>query len=115
MLVEKDPNVAAFWRAALISDALARMVANFKPTKQNVEWIRRGKPRKDLNVAFWTYITNRTSFGGNIYGGMSSPANYRWKDIPIDLHQIRALASRIDFIEGDALEVLRANNEPING
>jgi DNA adenine methylase len=115
LLVEKDPNVAAFWRTALRSDRLASMVARFKPTKRNVEWIRRGKPRNDLNVAFWTYITNRTSFGGNIYGGMSSPEHYRWKSSPIDLYQIRALASRIKFIEGDALEVLRAHNEPVNG
>ena len=116
ILVEKDPRVAAFWRAALGDDRLSRRVAKFEPTPENVGAVLAQTPKNDLDWAFWVYVKNRTAFNGNLNGGMAkNQRDWRWKDIPIDLYQIRALASRITFFEGCALDALQVHNSPDYG
>jgi DNA adenine methylase len=109
ILVEKDQRVAAFWREALRSDALARNAAKFKPTPQSVRAIVSSNPSNDKEWAFWVYVKNRASFNGLLDGGLSREENWRFK-IPGDLYQVRSLASRITLIEGNALEVLQQYN-----
>lgn len=116
ILVEKDPRVAAFWRAALRDDRLARRVAKFEPNLESVKAVLTKDPKNDLDWAFWVYLKNRTAFNGNLDGGMATnQRDWRWKNIPIDLYQIRALASRISFIEGCALDALQTYNCPDYG
>jgi site-specific DNA-adenine methylase len=107
VLVEKDPRVAAFWRVALSSDSFARRVAKFIPTTESVTRVLSASPKNDDDWAFWVYLKSRTSFNGILHGGLSvSEIDWSWKTIPVDLYQIRALASRITFIEGCALDIL---------
>lgn len=111
VLVEKDARVAAFWRCALNNDKLVNRVSRFEPTLENVTRELDKSPRTDLDWAFWVYLKTRTGFNGILDGGMSKiQKNWRWKKVAGDLFQIRALSSRITFVEGCALEVLEKYN-----
>jgi DNA adenine methylase len=111
VLVEKDPRVAAFWRAALYDSDFADRVEKFRCTRKNVESVC-GNPERDL--AFWTLVKNRCSVGGNLNGGLMKKVCCRWngKAHADALRRIRSLSPRVEFLERDGVEALRehANN-----
>lgn len=112
VLVEKDPRVAAFWRAALHDSHFADRVEKFRCTRKNVEDVC---ANPDLDPAFWTLVKNRCSVGGNLTGGLMKDVSSRWngKVHAEALRQIRKLSRRIEFFERDGIEVMRDHaNDP---
>ncbi len=69
-MMELDPDVAAFWRAALHhGPALCEMVRQFQPTRKAVEVLSRQSPTNDLERGFRTLVMNRTRSGGILAPG----------------------------------------------
>lgn len=123
VLVEKDPRVAAFWKAALNDPDLADRVYTFKCTYPNViktlgtESDGFGIRKEDPGL--WLLVQNRCCFGGYLHGtplregngGKGVRSNWN-RDFLYDvLKQIRALRGQIEFIKGDGLEILRDCND----
>ena len=70
LMVEKDPDVAAFWRAALKhSDALMERVRDFKLSREEVERLENQTPTDTLERGFRTLVLNRTRRGGVLAPG----------------------------------------------
>lgn len=112
VLVEKDPRVAAFWRAALHDSRFADRVEKFRCTRKNVKDVCADP---DSDPAFWTIVKNRCSVGGNLTGGLMKDVSSRWngKAHADALREIRKLSRRIEFFERDGVEVLRKHaNDP---
>lgn len=99
ILCEIDPRVAAFWRTTLTDSRFADRVEHFRCTRKNVLDVC---DHPDCDPAFWTLVKNRTSFGGNLTGGLMKDVSCRWngEKRSATLRRIYALSERIEFIEG---------------
>jgi len=116
VLVELDSDIAAFWRAAL-DGSLIPKVRDFKCNRKNVINVIKNK----LNdPAFYVLVKNRCSMGGLIHNGglVRNEKNglgiaYRWNKTSLitKLELIHSLASKIEFIEGDGIQVLKERNK----
>ena len=117
LLAELDPDVAAFWKAALRhGPELAELVLGFEPTREAVEALARTQPDEPLERGFRALVLNRTRRGGILAAGASlSRAGEsgkglasRWypQTIVSRLHEISAHADRIEFRETDGMRVL---------
>lgn len=120
-MVEKDEEIAAVWEV-ILSDTnkwLANKIFSFDLTYSNVK-TELDKPNKLLNeVAFCTILKNRIFHGGILAKGSGMIKNgengkglaSRW--YPKTLHdRIRAIEfvkDKIEFITGDAFEILEQN------
>ncbi len=117
LLAELDPDVAAFWHAALRrGPELCELVASFEPTRQAVEALAHTQPANPLERGFRALVLNRTRRGGILAPGASlSRAGEsgkglasRWypQTLIARLQQISAHAHRVDFRETDGMHLL---------
>ena len=124
ILVELDPDVAAFWRAALHhGDELAKCVRTFCPTPESIRELECASPTDvesaDMIVArgFRTLVLNRTRRAGILAAGAASIRRgengkgiaSRWypDTLASRLEAISQQADRIKFQERDSIEVLK--------
>ena len=118
LLVERDPDVAAFWRAALEhGDALMARVREFTPSREAVERLANGTPRDMVEHGFRTLVLNRMRWGGVLAPGAALVKRgenghgtaSRWypETLIKRLRAIRDHADRLSFYEGDGARLLR--------
>lgn len=119
IMVERDEEIAAVWQAVLSGDAgwLADRILDFKLTKENV-LSEINKDYDDIkHIAFQTILKNRTFHGGILaegssflkYGENGKGIRSRWypETLATRFRNLNFVASRMDFIYGDGLQVLR--------
>ena len=117
VISEIDPDVAAFWKAALWhSDELIECVRAFAPTRESVAALEDEKPEDVVRHGFRTLVLNRTRRGGILANGASLTRSgeggrgvkSRWypETISRRIEAISQVANRIEFHETDGLEVL---------
>jgi DNA adenine methylase len=123
ILVEYDRDVSAVWHSILGDDwiYLANRIVNFKLTPANVRAELDKTPNSVGDHAFQTILRNRVNHGGILAPGVGliksgengKGLSSRW--YPDTLYKrISAIAymrERIDFIEGDGLQVLSDNSD----
>ena len=121
VMVELDEDVAAVWKTALGRECewLARRILDFDCTREEVIEELDRRPTSVRQRAFQTILKNRTYHGGIlapgsglIKGGENGKGiSSRWYPTTLArrLRSIHAMSDRIDFIEGDALEVMQAH------
>ena len=120
LMSEIDPDVAAFWKAALHhNDEIIAKVRQFdaEPTYDAVQRLAEHIPTNVVERGFRALVLNRTRRGGILADGASlirSGENgnglaSRWypDTIAQRLLAIAEHASRIDFCETDGMELLR--------
>ncbi len=117
VMAELDPDVAAFWRAALEKPKeLCAMIRDFDLTQASVQDIAAERPCDVVGKGFRTLVLNRTRRGGIIAPGASflkqgensKGIGSRWYPETL-LQRIEAIstyASRIDFREMDGMDLL---------
>lgn len=121
-MVELDPDVAAFWRAALEhGPELRRRIDAFEPARDAVEALARSAPETPLERGFRTLVLNRTRRGGILAPGASlaragengKGLASRWYPATISsrLREIERHADRIEFRRGDGLAELESAEE----
>ncbi len=117
VMIEKDSDVAAFWRAAIEHGAtLSEWVRRFDPTRENLEKIERRNPRTVEERGFRTLVLNRTRRGGILAPGASFSRHgengkgllSRWypETLAARLETIGKYNDRIIFHEGDGMKIL---------
>jgi DNA adenine methylase len=121
IMVEKDEEIAAVWEVILNGKNkwLADKIFSFNLTLENIK-TELDKPNKlPQDIAFCTILKNRIFHGGILAKGSGMIKNgengkglaSRW--YPKTLHdRIRAIEfvkNKIDFINGDAFEILEKN------
>ena len=117
-MLERDSDVAAFWRAALEhGDALMDRVRDFTPTREEVERLANQAPADTLERGFRTLVLNRTRRGGVLAPGAApmkrgengNGVASRWYPDTLvkRLRAIRQHADRLAFFEGDGMRKLR--------
>ena len=120
-MVELDPDVAAFWRAALEhGPALRRRVAAFEPSRGNIEALARSAPSAAIDRGFRTLVLNRARRGGILAAGASLARSgengkgvaSRWypETLCRRLLEIERHAGKIEFLESDGLAELESAN-----
>ena len=118
IMVERDPDVAAFWRAALEhGDALMARVRDFTPTREAVERLANQAPADTLERGFRTLVLNRTRRGGVLAPGAApmkrgengNGVASRWYPDTLvkRLRAIQQHADRLASFEGDGVRLLR--------
>lgn len=120
-MVELDEEVAAVWHTLIYGDgvALAERIASFEVTAESVEAALATPPTTTQERAFQTILKNRVNRGGILapgagrvkHGENGRGLRSRWypQTLKRRILDIVALRERITFIEGDGLEVMRAN------
>jgi DNA adenine methylase len=118
VMVELDEDVAAVWRTTLGRECewLVRRILDFQLTRDTVVSEIEQTPRSVRQRAFQTILKNRTYHGGILAAGsglLKSGENgkgisSRWypETLARRLRNIHLMGGRIEFIEGDALEVM---------
>ncbi len=117
LLVERDPDVSAFWRAALRhGDALMARVREFTPSREAVERLANRAPNDVVEHGFRTLVLNRTRRGGVLAPGAAlikrgenghGTASRWYPETLIErLQAIQQHADRLMFIEGDGMRLL---------
>ena len=72
VMSEIDPDVAAFWKAALWhSDELIERVHAFVPTRESIAFLNDNAPDGVVSRGFRTLVLNRTRRGGILANGAS--------------------------------------------
>ncbi len=118
VMSEIDPDVAAFWKAALWhNDELIECVRTFVPTRESVALLDCKSSGDVVERGFRTLVLNRTRRGGILANGASlarageagKGVASRWYPDTISrrLKAISDYADRIEFRETDGLEILR--------
>lgn len=117
LMSEIDPDVAAFWQAALWhSDDLIDLIQSFVPSRDSIVELEQGTPIDVVAHGFRTLVLNRTRRGGILANGASltrageagKGVTSRWYPDTIS-RRIRAMskyADRIDFRQTDGQEML---------
>lgn len=120
VLVEKDADVSAVWRAILggQADWLAWQIERFEVNRGSVLEVLGRLPQSQREQAFATILRNRVQRGGIMAPGASLMKNgengrglhSRWypQTLAKRIRTIAAVRQRITFIEGDGLEVIAA-------
>lgn len=119
LMVEKDEEVASVWQSIVKGDAgwLAKRILEFRLNKENVLH-EINKPHKQAKeIAFQAILKNRTFHGGILadgasflkYGENGKGIGSRWypKTLASRFRNLDIVASRINFVWGDGLQVLR--------
>lgn len=117
VLIEIDEDVAAFWRAALENGtALRHCVHWLNVTPERLESLERQVPSTVTEHGFRTLLLNRTRYGGILAkratvvreGEDGKGLGSRWypKTLASRLAKIEDHANRIEFVKGDAMELL---------
>lgn len=117
-MVEKDPAVAAVWQTILQGDFewLIEQIVNFDMNLENLQRSLAIEPLSTREKAFQTILKNRTYHGGILAAGSGlikagengRGVNSRWYPMTLRkrILRIREIAGRINFVFGDALEVI---------
>jgi DNA adenine methylase len=123
VLVEKDPDVASVWKAMLHGQGewLASRIETFDLTRENVLAVLNGGGTSQRERAFATILRNRVQRGGIMARGAGlvktgengRGLNSRWypETLARRIRDIVDLAHRFAFVEGDALEAIRAYSD----
>ena len=113
VLVELEHCLAAFWKQALQTDEIIEKLEVFDPSDDDAIHDVLDNPQRD--IAWWTFVKNRVAENGNLTGGNMSDLDCRFgkKGLLNQLRIVRQLSPRIEFIEGDGIEVFnRYRDEP---
>lgn len=120
-MVELDPDVAAVWQAMLGGEAdwLAERIASFDLSAANIEAVLSALPTDLRTRAFQTLLRNRINHGGILAPGSGKLKNgengkglaSRWypQTLKTRITNIKTVADKIDFVQGDGLEVMLQN------
>ncbi len=122
-MVEMDEEISAVWEVILNGKNkwLADKIISFDLTRDNIKTELDNPKKKLQDIAFCTILKNRVFHGGILAKGSGMIKNgengkglsSRW--YPKTLHdRIRAIEfvkSKIDFISGDAFEILERNKD----
>jgi DNA adenine methylase len=123
VMVEKDHEIAAVWEAVMKGQAkwLAERILEFRLTKENVLQEIGKLPKQTRDLAFRTILKNRTFHGGILadgssmlkYGENGKGIKSRWypKTLATRFRNLDLVASRIKFICGDGLQILRDHGQ----
>ena len=118
LIVELDTQVASVWRVILNGDAdeLTARILNFQISRESARNELEKEPRNLLDLAFQTILRNRVQRGGILAPGASFVKNgekghgvaSRWypETLAGRIRAIRQHRKRIEFVEGDGLEVV---------
>lgn len=121
-MVELDDEVAAVWKTILQGDGrwLAETIAAFDLTPESVEQVLSSNGTSIRGKAFRTILKNRVNRGGILapgaglvkHGENGKGLKSRWypetlKRRILDILEVR---ERIEFIEGDGMEVMAQNS-----
>lgn len=119
LLVEKDPQVAAVWKAVSTGQAswLAKRIREFDLNARNVSDTLHSSPASIRERAFATILRNRVQRGGIMAPGAGlvktgengRGLNSRWypETLSRRLLEIDQVRERLLFLEGDGLDVIR--------
>ena len=122
MMVELDDQVSAVWKTILQGDGrwLAQSIADFDLSPESVQQVLSSNGSSTREKAFRTILKNRVNRGGILAPGAGlvkqgengKGLKSRWypetlKRRILDILEIR---ERIDFTEGDGLEVMAQNS-----
>jgi DNA adenine methylase len=122
ILVELDPQIASVWQTILSADAswLAQKIADFEVTANNIETVLGNSPSSTREKAFQTILKNRINHGGILATGAGriktgengKGLTSRWypQTLGKRILDIAAIKERLQFIEGDGIEVMRENS-----
>ena len=119
---EIDPDVAAFWNAALYhSEELIDCIRAFIPTRESIACLDGSFPDSVVAHGFRTLVLNRTRRGGILANGAAlarvgeagKGVASRWypETISRRIRAIARFADRIDFSEADGLEALSSTDD----
>lgn len=126
LMAELDRDVAAFWHACLAhGPALARRVAEFRPTREAVESVLSQPVVRVVDHGFRTLVINRTRRGGILANGASyskvgengKGIASRWYPATL-IRRIEAIslhARRLRFAETDGLALLDSLSGALRG
>jgi DNA adenine methylase len=118
VMVELDKQIAAVWKTILGGDAkwLAKKLLMFELTPESAKAELVRPPESQRDFAFQTILKNRTAHGGILADGagvLKSGENgkgilSRWypQTLAKRITNIEHVAKRIEFIHGDAFEVM---------
>lgn len=121
LLVERDPCVAAVWKTILGTDGewLASRIVTFDLTAQSVDAVLQSEANTTRDLAFQTILRNRINRGGILadgagrvkHGENGKGLTSRWypETLQKRILEIVSLRERLTFIEGDGIEVMKAN------
>ena len=119
IMAEIDPEVAAVWQTILSDDfaSLISMIRSFRLTRKNVKKLLNEDMGNIAETAFKCIVRNRVQRAGILAPGAGLLLNgedgkglhSRWypRTLESRIEQVRALAPRIEFIEGDGMAVLK--------
>jgi DNA adenine methylase len=122
IMVEKDEGVAAVWTIILNGGAawLANQIIQFQLTPESARAAIRNANESLESLAFATIIKNRVNRGGILADGASFIKNgengkgitSRWypETLKKRILEIDKIKQRIQFIQGDAIEVCEQNS-----
>lgn len=117
LLVERDPDVAAFWRAVLEHPKdMEKRITAFVPEREEVEALADSAPDGVVDRGFRTLVLNRTRRGGVLAPGAAlinkgennQGVASRWyaETLSTRLRKIARHADELSFHEGDGVRKL---------
>ena len=121
LLVERDPCVAAVWKAILGGDGewLAERIVKFDLTTRSVDAVLAKEAKTTRDLAFQTILRNRINRGGILADGAGrvkqgengKGLTSRWypETLQKRILEIVRIRERLTFIEGDGIQVMREN------
>ncbi|MCE7924922.1 MAG: DNA adenine methylase [Haliscomenobacteraceae bacterium CHB4] len=126
LMVELDPEVAAVWEVILNgkNEWLAQRIFDFELTIENVQAEIEKNDKRQEDVAFCTILKNRIFHGGILAKGSGMIKNgeggkgihSRWypKTLRDRILAIKLIRHKIQFVNGDAFEIITANQKNDN-
>ena len=117
IMIEKDHDVADFWRAALQDGAtLVEKILQFNPTQNRIKQLAHDRNCGDTERGFRTLVLNRTRNSGILAPGASLIRNgengkgiqSRWypDTLAARIDAIQKYSDRIAFCEADSMQLL---------
>jgi DNA adenine methylase len=122
LMIELDDQVAAVWHTLLSEgEWLANRIVNFELTHDNVSSALAQEPLSRRDKAFKTVLRSRINRGGILapgagmlkYGEKGRGIHSRWypETLQRRILDIIAIQERIQFVEGDGLQVLERHSQ----
>lgn len=122
IMVELDPEVASVWQTILHGDVdwLCKKILSFEISVQSAQEEIQAPTKSVEALAFRTLLKNRVNHGGILAPGSGMIKNgekgkgvaSRWypETLAKRIQAIRMVRDRIEFIQGDGLEVIEAHS-----
>ena len=123
IMVEKDEDIAAVWRTILGKEGkwLAERIVNFDVSPESVRAVFEKTRISGQERAFRTILKNRVSHGGILAegsgfikkgeNGKGLRSSWYAQTLRRRILDIQDVESKIEFIEGEGLEVIKANTK----